>query len=63
MEAEIISITNHRYTSGVVEFNNEYFDGDTECHPIDLVIDVQPQMAATYVIGHNLCTTYNNRYC
>ena len=40
--AEIISITNHRLTSGVVEFLTEYSDGDTECHPIDLVIDSQP---------------------
>ena len=26
----ITSITNHRFTSGVVEFNSEYSDGDTK---------------------------------
>ena len=63
MGAEITSITNHRFTSGVVEFHTEYSDGDTEWHPIGRVIDAQLQISTTYVMQHDLGATHNGRYC
>ena len=46
----------------MVKFHTEYYDGDTEWRPINLVFDTQPQMATNYVMQHDLCTTHNTIY-
>ena len=62
LSAELKSITDHRYLNGILEFEVQYTDGETEWHPIDLVQDDDAYAVATYVLTHDLGPISNSKH-
>ena len=42
LSAELHSIVDHRYLSGIIELQVKYTNGDLSWHPIDLIKDEDP---------------------
>ena len=42
LSAELEAIMEHRYLSGIIEFQVKYINGDLSWHPIDLIKDEDP---------------------
>ena len=65
LAAELKSITDHRYLSGVLELQVEYTDGELSFHPIDMVKNEDPHAVANYIINNDLgkeCNKIHNRW-
>ena len=60
LAAELHSITDHRYLTGILELRVEYSNGDQSWHPIDLVKDEDPHAVANYILSNDLGTVCNN---
>ena len=54
LSAELEAIVDHRYLSGIIEFQVKYTNGDLSWHPIDLIKDENPHCVAVYVINNDL---------
>ena len=54
LSAELLSIVDHRYLSGIIELQVKYINGDFSWHPMDLIKDEDPQAVAVYVLSNDL---------
>ena len=54
LSAELDSIVDHRYLSGIIELRVKYTNGDLSWHPMDLIKDENPHCVAVYVLNNDL---------
>ena len=54
LSAELHSIVDHRYLSGIIDLHVKYTDRDLSWHPMDLNKDENAQAVAVYVLSCDL---------
>ena len=54
LAAETVSILDHHYMGGILEFKVEYSNGDISWYPLELVKGENPQATAQYILGNDL---------
>ena len=62
LAAELQSISDHRFTTGVLELQVIYTDDTSSWHPIDLIKDEDPQAVANYILRNDLGHVSNKMY-
>ena len=62
LPAEIVSLLNHRYTAGILEFQTEYYNGNKLWNPINLIKDEESYAIAIYLLSHDLGPISNGKH-
>ncbi len=59
-DLEIDALLDHRFVSGILEFECQYSNGDTLWHPLSLVKNDDPYLLAKYVLATSQTSSFSS---